>query len=61
MWHGPHSSCMQGKGGKRKAPKGTIRQRLAKKLLGPGGVTSAVAEISGVEHEITREREGNRW
>ena len=53
---------MQGRqGSKRMAPQGSTRQRLAKKLLGSRGVNAAHIELSGVDHDIVREKEENRW
>ena len=48
-------------GHKHKVPKASTRQRLAKKLLGNRAINGAFTELSGVEHEVAREREDNMW
>ena len=61
--HSAHCSrASQDKAGsKRKQAGGGTRQRLAKKLLGHRGVNAAFTEVSGVEGDVAREREENRW
>lgn len=59
-----HAMCLQDKqqqGRKRKLPKASTRQRLAKKLLGNKGISAAFVEMSGVEGDVAREREQHRW